>query len=355
MVVHDFAPGGAERIALRLARYWHGHGAQVTIVSGAADGPQRELVPADLPVVAPATPIARSFTRSALAGHVRTAVVGLRPDIVFLPGNYYFGLAFALRGLKPRPKVVGKISNAMRRAGEGRAKAFARTALLRLKSRFLDRIVLYDESLLPSIQEALGGPRQRFVIGGHPVFDVLPASDDARPQPGRIMCAGRLVHQKDFALAIEVLARLPATASLHIYGGGPLLSQLQAHANQLGVAERVHFAGHVPDLTQAYRHASLYLLTSRYEGFGTVAVEALGNGVPVVATDCSLPLRDLLGDPALGTVVASREPDVLADAVHTRLAAAPADRQRLREAAAPYLLPHVAERFLDIFAETLRR
>jgi glycosyltransferase involved in cell wall biosynthesis len=135
--------------------------------------------------------------------------------------------------------------------------------------------------------------------------------------PIRLLAAGRLVAQKDFALAIRIAAALAIKHPVHltILGDGPKREALSKLASRLGIADKVSMPGHAPSIVPALRAADILLVTSRYEGGPAVAVEALEQGVPVIATDCSHFLRDLLHDPAFGTVVPSRSATEIANAI----------------------------------------
>ena len=354
VVLHDFSLGGAERIALRLAGCWAGQGAKVTLVSGAEDGPLRLLLSPDVELVAPPVAIDRGLTRHGLARFLASKLEQCNPEIVFLPGNYYFGLARPIKDVCPRVRVTGKISNGMERAGELWLKARLRTGLLRRKSRHLDRILLAHESFSEETMHVLGVPAGRLAVVGQPVLDAMPPGGQRRADAGALVAAGRLVPQKNFALMLEALARLPSGFTLTIYGDGPLRAELEARARSLGVANRTRFAGLVPDLADAFAGAGLFVLSSDYEGFGTVVIEALAHGVPVVATACSASVRSFLAEPVFGRAVPPRDAAALAGAIAAQTEAPPIDTSLLRAAAQPYVLPDVAQRYLDVFAQVLR-
>lgn len=349
IVIHDFALGGAERIALRLAGAWHAAGERVTIVSGAAEGELRALVDPGIAVIAPERQIARGFTRRGLARYATRVLPPLAPDIVLLPGNYYFGLAAPLRRCLPHARIVGKVSNAMHRHGEPRLKAMARRALLRRKARYLDVMALFDPATLAATRAVIGGAAERYVVVGHPVLDRLPERTAHERKNHSLMAAGRLVEQKDMALAIAALGHLPEAFRLTIYGIGPLEGELRAQAEASGVAERVAFAGFVPRLDDAYRGHGLFLLTSRYEGYPSVAIEALAHGLPVVATDCAPALAVLLDRPDVGALIASRRPEDVAAAVLAQSARGARDDAAFAAATRDFTLPAVADRFLALF------
>ena len=75
-------------------------------------------------------------------------------------------------------------------------------------------------------------------------------------------------------------------SELMIVGSGELETSLRQLAGELGIADKVIFAGFQSDPTPFYLSADLFVLSSDYEGFGNVIVEALAQGLPVVSTDC---------------------------------------------------------------------
>jgi mannosylfructose-phosphate synthase len=112
-----------------------------------------------------------------------------------------------------------------------------------------------------------------------------------------VLSVGRLARNKGYDLLIrafrEVLAREP-DARLHLAIGGEnpgyrellVLEECQSLARELGLGERVQFAGFVPDaeLPDLYRAADAFVLSSRYEPFGMTAVEAMACGTPTIVT-----------------------------------------------------------------------
>lgn len=105
----------------------------------------------------------------------------------------------------------------------------------------------------------------------------------------RILGVGRLVSQKGFDLLIEAFALLSEECpdwTLSLVGDGPERQNLEMLAQKLGVAERVYFHGAQSSVGKFYESASIFVLSSRFEGFGLVIIEAQAHGVPVVAFDC---------------------------------------------------------------------
>ena len=100
------------------------------------------------------------------------------------------------------------------------------------------------------------------------------------------------------------------------------------------------------------RHASLFVLSSDYEGVPAVVIEALASGLPVVSTDCSVSMSSLIG--LFGSVVPRGEPAALAAAM---VAAVPLDTEARSAAAAAmqaFTVERAASRYADVFAAAAR-
>jgi len=101
--------------------------------------------------------------------------------------------------------------------------------------------------------------------------------------------AGRLARQKRVDLAIEAVAKAPAEWWLLIVGDGPLRDELSACATRAGVGDRVVFLGKTSTPEEYLQLADVYILSSDYEPFGQVILEALACGLKIVAFDSDLP------------------------------------------------------------------
>lgn len=161
--------------------------------------------------------------------------------------------------------------------------------------------------------------------------------------PPVILGMGRLVEQKNFPLLIRafVAVRQHTDARLVILGGdkssGDQMAhqqELQALAVKLGVADDVALLGYQSDPHAFLRAARVFVLSSSFEGFGNVLVEALLAGCPVVSTDCPSGPAEILDDGRYGTLVPVDDVDSLAAAILASMNAPPEPdklRQRGRE------------------------
>ena len=176
--------------------------------------------------------------------------------------------------------------------------------------------------------------------------------------PVRLLAVGRFQPKKGYPILLEAVARVRAAVRLTVVGYGPLGAALQARAQALGLADRVGWAGPLdqPGVLECYRTHDLLLVASEVapdgdrDGLPNVVVEALSQGLPVVATR-SAAIPELVVDGMHGRLVPPGDPDALAAAIEA-LVAQPAVRHRMGAAG----IARVAEGWdLDVGAERLRQ
>jgi glycosyltransferase involved in cell wall biosynthesis len=352
VVLHDLSPGGTERIAIRLANRWAELGRSVRLICGSIEGELRPLIgPAvALEPISPSVPRGPG-ARSRLSLAVGEALLRRPCDLLFLPGNYHWPLAEAVKALPAwlRPCVVAQMSNPLRRAG----RSLTRQAIFEAMTRWRMRKVTCALALTAAARiEADEVFRRRMTLALP-----LPALDDegvspipAPEGPPLVLSIGRLVEQKDFDLAIRAFALVAETdARLVILGEGPQRPQLAALISQLGLDGRVELAGYVEDVRPWLDRARCLLLSSRFEGYGAVVVEALAAGRPVVAAPCGGAVPELLAFPQAGLTAGSREPQALAAALARQLAAPPPDPGYLARLVAGHRIGPIAQAYLDTF------
>lgn len=168
-------------------------------------------------------------------------------------------------------------------------------------------------------------------------------------KPGkRILTVGSLKAQKNQALLLQAFARLEADdACMMLLGIGRQEAALRTLAADLGIADRVVFAGFRPNPTPFYRTADLFVLSSDYEGFGNVIVEALACGKPVVSTDCPSGPSEILDYGRYGLLVNVGDADGLSAAIADALQR-PVDKEWLMRRAADFRPKFAAERYLKL-------
>ncbi|WP_448582938.1 glycosyltransferase [Thermaurantiacus sp.] len=351
-ILHDLSAGGSERVALQLAAEWRNLGLQSELLLVSSNG--KAEVPPELPVRRLPRDVPRSLTsRFCVAASLRAAVREAAPDIVFLPGNWHFALARGIARVRPRPVIVAKLSNPPLPSlvpGTGPLAVRALRALLKP----VDVLAFWPEALGPDLARLL--PDLRLEPIPNPPIRVEKRPRRPRPASRRrhLLIAGRLVPQKNVALALEAFAIALGNRDLDltIAGDGPDRPALENRIARLGLGGRVTMLGHVANLGPALDAADLLLLSSRYEGTPAVVFEALAAGVPVVSTACAPILPHLLDRPGRGRVVSEDTPSALAQAILAQLAE-PDEVGDVRDLLAPHAPDAVARRYVDLFTALL--
>ena len=156
-------------------------------------------------------------------------------------------------------------------------------------------------------------------------------------RPVRLLTVGRAVEKKGFDVLLDGLALLPDNLhwTLTHIGGGGKLGRLEAQARDLGIAERVHWAGprSQQDVLAAYRASHVFVLPCRIAGDGdrdgipNVLIEAQSQGLACISSDISA-VPELIRDRSTGLLVPPERPDELAKAIE-RLMIDPALRREL--------------------------
>lgn len=167
-----------------------------------------------------------------------------------------------------------------------------------------------------------------------------------------ILGVGRLTPAKDYPNLIRAfgLVKQQRDARLMILGEGELRPELEALVDELGLNDSVALPGFVDNPYAYMAHASVFALSSFWEGLPTVLIEAVGIGTPVVSTDCKSGPREILDGGKYGILVPVQDSDALASGI---LDAMESPRRPLPdEVALQYQPDAVVDRYLEIMMGT---
>lgn len=204
----------------------------------------------------------------------------------------------------------------------------------------------YERELGPGVRTAL-------------LPNMLPTVGAARaPLDNRVViAAGRLTKQKGFDLLIDAWARVARRHpdwKLRIFGSGVLKNDLAQQIADKDLAGHVELMGQTKKLHEEMAGASIYVLSSRFEGFPMVLLEAMTHGLPCVAYDCYTGPADILTDGHDGVLVKPRDRRALATAL-SDLMADPERRRTLGahalETVAEYDTSRVTPKLVQLFAD----
>ncbi len=183
------------------------------------------------------------------------------------------------------------------------------------------RMVLQTTAILQTIPQPL---RDRAEVICNPC-DAGEQRAGPPPSAGvrRIVAVGRLVEQKGFDLLVDAFSEVASAFpdwSLTIHGEGPERERLQERIDKREMQGAIRLAGVTRRPGEWIEGASVFVLSSRYEGFPNVLIEAMAAGIPVIATRCDFGPGDIVGDGVSGLLVAVDDVDALAAALRRMMA-----------------------------------
>lgn len=283
-----------------------------------------------------------SAVRAPLA--FRKMIKEARPDVAmsFLKGTNLLAW-LALMGLgKDRPRWIAREGNNVLAVVEEEApNPFVKRTSLRLTRKAYaraDAVLANSSDMAEGLVRdlALDPAKMRMINNPIDLAGIAAAKDEPIPgAPARpyILTAGRLEYQKGHEVLIRAFAAsgIWRTHALVILGKGSRLGELHRLAAQLGIGEYVRFIGFVSNPYAWMARADLFVLPSRWEGFPTVAAEALACGAPLLMTDCSFGPRDVV-EPGVSGELVPVDNEVALSAAIAQLIADPERRARMRTA-----------------------
>jgi len=200
---------------------------------------------------------------------------------------------------------------------------FSRKLARTLAVWFADQIVVLSDHDLFLWQKKLGAPSSKLkrIYNPNPYEGPLSTMPAESFEDGRlsVIAAGRLTAQKGFDLLVEAWAKVPEEVrsgwQLKIFGDGPDRASLSKQIVNFGLGDEILLLGQCDDIAREYMQAEVFVLPSRFEGFGLVLVEALSFGLPVVSFNCPAGPSEIVQDGVNGILVPAMDIGELANAL----------------------------------------
>ena len=207
--------------------------------------------------------------------------------------------------------------------------------LVRLGLRQNKLAIIYNPIVTPELVQRLQDPLE------HSWF--------APQEPPVIVGVGRLNQQKDFPTLIKAFAKVrqQQPARLIILGEGEERPHLESLVKELDLTEAVALPGFVDNPYIYMRDAALLVLSSAWEGFGNVLVEAMAAGTPVVSTNCKSGPAEILADGEYGRLVPVGDSDAMAEEIAIALKQ-PYENQLLQSRAFNFSLEKAVDEYLKL-------
>jgi glycosyltransferase involved in cell wall biosynthesis len=340
LYISNMEAGGAEVMMLHLAQGFAAKGLTVDIVLVKATGPLLKRVPENVRVV----DLNCAHTYSSLGQLIRylrrekprAVISGLdAPNLISIVARWFAGYHFrhcitvhSVTSLVFKPENADVNTRTLR----------ARLSFLAVQFfyRFADHIVAVSSGAGDDIAKLAHVPREKVQIFYLPVLTPAFEKKLQAPiphewlQPGQppvIMGVGRLAAAKDFPTLIKAFAilRKKQSVRLMIIGEGELRPELENLIRSLGLEDSVALPGFAENQFAYLKHASVFALSSAWEGLAMVIVEALACGTKVVSTDCQSGPSEILEGGKWGRLVPVGDSEAMAAAMEKALNEPPID------------------------------
>ena len=318
LVIFSLQNGGAERVMSILANFWASRGEDISLIT--IDSKENDFYKLDLRITRIALDLKQDSStlwagvknNLARVKQLRTEIKRSRPEVVIsfmdkmsvvtLVATRWLSFPVIVsEHIDPRQMPPGGVWNSLRR----------------WTYSWADAVVVLTKELREVLSEFVA--ENRLHVIPNPALPVKQNVDQTPPfeLPSPFVVAmGRLQPQKGFEFLLEAFADCKHEDwSLVIMGEGPERERLESLSSQLGISSRVYLPGRVNKPSTVMRGADLFVLSSRFEGFPMVILEAMSCGLPVISFDCPTGPNEIIHDGVDGVLVPAQDVEALATAM----------------------------------------
>lgn len=353
--VPSLGGGGAERVMVTLANAFAEAGYRVDLVLAKAEGEYIDQLSPELSVIDLKSARVMSSI-PALVRYLRES----RPAVV-LSALTHANLAAILARLFARVKFRLVVSE---RANLSVSAANANSLRMRLIKRlvamaypYADHVITVSRGVADDLVNELGISASKVTAVYNPVVDdtLLALSHEPVSDPWFddssvpvVVGAGRLARQKDFATLIRAIGLVNEhqPVRLVILGEGDLREELSELIESEGYTGFVRLAGFQENPFAYMRKASLFVLSSAWEGLPGTLIQAMACGVPVVSTDCPDGPKEILDGGQWGRLVPVGDVKAMAAAIEKNLDGE--ERPNVHERALHFSVENAVQRYMEI-------
>ncbi len=367
MALSDLRGGGAERVVVNLLNHWPSNKLRPILLLAEENGPYLNDLGSGIEVLSCGFPLTAAKTPKAMLC-LRNLLRSVQPAAIF-------SHSITTSRMLTRARALGMISaplipvlhNNVGKSHQARQSLTDRIIRRELDWVYskADRIVAVSKGIADEACGFFGIPQEKVETIYNPVdLSRITAGAEGYPRDHFvehfkqlkrpvILSVGRLSEQKNHALLLEAYARIPGSlrGSLLILGEGEMKEALDSQALASGIDEEVFMPGFLNNPWWYMKHSDLYVMSSNWEGYPMVLLEALACDVPVIATDCQHGPSEIIQGEAFGTLVPIGNATALANAIAYRLADKQAQpKAEVRAFLSTYLPGLVAQRYIEAAA-----
>ncbi len=349
---------GVQRMMVNLANYWAENGLRVDMVLTRAEGAFLKQLHSHVRVVNLDASRALAALRP-LMRYLRRE----RPEALLSAQPHNNLVAIWARALTHVPTRIvvsehGYLSRSVKDSPNSRERLFP--LLLRMFYPCAECVVTVSQAAAEDLIKTVGLSRTLLKVIPNPIVTPQLLAQADMPAPHSwleddtvpvMLAVGRLEAVKDYPTLLKAFAILRGERPLRliVLGEGRLRADLQHLAQELGIADDVDFFGVTENPYTFMRRSAVFALTSRWEGFGIVLVEALACGTQVVATNCPGGPAEILMEGEYGWLPPVGDPQAVAAALREALDH-PKPEDALRQRAQDFRVETIADRYLNVLA-----
>lgn len=329
IVLPSLDGGGAEKLCVNLANFWVQKGINIKFVVLNGEG---EL----MPLVSPSIEIINlnvtriSYSLFKLANVYRK----LKPDVIWVnmwPLTSIAIISWLISFVSSKIFITDHINLTIDTQKQSMFPFTLLKIIIRLTYPFATGITAVSSGVAKDINNLLGLFKQNIKVIYNPAYiesnrPLIKTLDLKKKLWGgtsdyKILAVGKFKLQKNYSLLLKSFSLLSKrlNAKLIILGEGELRMNLEQEIISLGLSNKVDLPGFKLNTSCWYSTADLFVMSSDWEGFGNVIVEALGYGLPVVSTDCQSGPSEILNYGEFGTLVPVGDVHALTNAMFLNL------------------------------------
>jgi glycosyltransferase involved in cell wall biosynthesis len=351
--------GGAEKMMINLVKRFLELGIDCDLVVGNTNGPYKKLLSSDMNVI----DLNVNKGLNTLPGFVRY-IRKAKPGIILSAletsnlVSLWAKILLKRNGLQVYISERNHVSTSAKNATRIKEKLFP----LFLKRFYpaADGIITVSNGVADDLKTIIPKEAKKMVTIYNPVVtkEIINKSNDPlefsifknRTKPV-IISVGRLVPQKDYCTLIKAFEKVKQKldANLLILGEGPERKSIESLVVELGLEDAVYMPGFVDNPYKYIKNSSCFVLSSAWEGFGNVLVEAMACGTPVISTNCPSGPSEILEDGKYGALVPVKDYENLADSIINTLKN-PIKSNVLMERANSFTLEAIADQYLTLLS-----